>query len=215
MGDAGLGEKVRLLALTAALITALALTAIAGAGNSLRVKHKPWRIMTTQQKIIVLEKQIHKDKCIIRFWKNHRELASTNAPMPYKARIQTHWARVSLRIARKHLRQLMVTPRVTTTRYVSGGKGFPPHHALWLCLHSVEAGSWQDHNSGGNGHYGGLQMHYNWGYGIVGDAGNYSQTEQEWAAERGYRASGYSSSFIYGQWLEWEHGAGDKCIPLE
>jgi hypothetical protein len=75
-----------------------------------------------------------------------------------------------------------------------------PHLRLWLCIHHGEAGDWQNEDTGHNGHYGGLQMHWNWGYGIVGDAAHYSATEQMLAAERGYRASGYSRSWLYGQW---------------
>ena len=85
---------------------------------------------------------------------------------------------------------------------------FPPHHALWLCIHGGEAATWYDHDSGHNGHYGGLQMSYNWlGY-ISGDAANYSQAQQEWAAEKAWAANGYSSSFLYGQWYEWDNADG-------
>ena len=33
----------------------------------------------------------------------------------------------------------------------------PPHLGQWLCIHSHEAG-WTNHDTGRNGHYGGLQM---------------------------------------------------------
>lgn len=49
----------------------------------------------------------------------------------------------------------------------------------------------------------------NWGHGLSGSAGNYSQAQQEWAAERGYVASGLSYSFLYGQWYKWD--AADGC----
>jgi hypothetical protein len=86
---------------------------------------------------------------------------------------------------------------------------FPPHHALWECIHGYEAGSWYDQNTGGNGHYGGLQMTWGWlGY-VSGDPANLSQAQQEWAAEKAWAANGYSYGFLYGQWYEWD--AADGC----
>lgn len=81
---------------------------------------------------------------------------------------------------------------------------YPPHHQLWLCIHQHEAGSWHDHDSGGNGHYGGLQMSYNWLRIVSGDAGYMSEPQQEWAAETGYRLNGYHSWWLEGQWLRWD-----------
>jgi hypothetical protein len=81
---------------------------------------------------------------------------------------------------------------------------YPPHHQLWLCIHRHEAGSW----TATNGRYrGGLQMHLGWGYGIY-DAALVSQAQQEWAAERAFAASGYSYSFLAGQWYDYDGGAG-------
>lgn len=88
---------------------------------------------------------------------------------------------------------------------------FPPHHSLWLCLHQVESPSWSYGAGTNDSHSGGLGMMTSWGHGIVGVAGNYTESEQEWAAERGYAASGYSYSFLYGNWYEWEYGKGDHC----
>lgn len=82
---------------------------------------------------------------------------------------------------------------------------WPAHHQLWLCIHSHEAGSWQ----ATNGRYrGGLQMHYGWGYGSSYDAAMDSQWEQEMAAERAYRASGFSHAWLGGQWLSYDGGWG-------
>jgi hypothetical protein len=53
--------------------------------------------MTITQKINTLKKQIHKDHCIIRFWKNHTHVKGITGK-------QIHWAKVSLRIASKNLR---------------------------------------------------------------------------------------------------------------
>jgi hypothetical protein len=68
-----------------------------------------------------------------------------------------------------------------------------------MCIHGGE-GNWDDPNSGGNGHYGGLQMTPGWlGY-FSGTANHYTQLQQEWYAEQGYRDSGYSRSWLNGQW---------------
>ncbi len=81
---------------------------------------------------------------------------------------------------------------------------FPPHHALWTCIQPYEA-SWHNH---GPGHYGGLQMTWGWlGY-VRGDAGNLSQADQEWAAEKAWAANGYRYSFLYGQWYRWNNADG-------
>lgn len=81
-------------------------------------------------------------------------------------------------------------------------KLIPPiaHLDLWECIHSLEASDWGNQDTGHNGHYGGLQMHPGWGYGTSTYASNDSQYVQEHAAENGYRASGYSKSWLMGQW---------------
>lgn len=78
---------------------------------------------------------------------------------------------------------------------------FPPHHALWVCIGNNE-GSPTSVNP--NGHYGMLQMTYNWLRLIKGRASDYSQAVQEWAAEKGYQANHYSQSFLIDQWLKWD-----------
>jgi hypothetical protein len=87
--------------------------------------------------------------------------------------------------------------------------GFPPHHNLWLCISRHEGGV---HSINPNGHYGMLQMTWNWfGY-IKGAASNYSQSVQEWAAERAYRDHHFARSFLYGQWFNyWPNYSGD-CL---
>ncbi len=70
-----------------------------------------------------------------------------------------------------------------------------PHRALWLCIHSRE-GAWNDQ---GAPYYGGLQMTYGWD-GLVENAALLSPAAQMRAAETGYRRSGYSVSWLEGQW---------------
>ena len=71
------------------------------------------------------------------------------------------------------------------------------HTSLWMCIHSRE-GAWNANT--GNGFYGGLQMTYGWLGLIAGRASDLSPSAQMAAAERGYRQSGYSTAWLYGQW---------------
>lgn len=120
------------------------------------------------------------DRNVIRFFLHHPKLAATPAGGKALA---------------------AVLPRVVRTlQAVEAEPTWPAHHQLWLCIHGGEAGSWYDQNTGGNGHWGGLQMHPGWGYGTSYHASDDSQLTQETAAEAGYRASGYSHSWLSGQW---------------
>lgn len=118
------------------------------------------------------------DRNVIRFFQHHPKLAVT--PAGARALIE-------------------VLPRVARA-LTSNTTSWPAHHQLWLCIHNHEASNWQDQDSGGNGHYGGLQMHPGWGYGTSYYASSDSQMTQEQAAERGYAANGYSRAWLMGQW---------------
>lgn len=50
-------------------------------------------------------------------------------------------------------------------------------------------------------------MHEYWGYGTSRYASDDSQLVQEQAAERAYAASGYSSSFLYDQWFDYDYAS--------
>ncbi len=74
----------------------------------------------------------------------------------------------------------------------------PPHLDQWLCIHSHEAG-WTNHDTGRNGHYGGLQMSFDFmhGYGpelyaAKGTADHWSPLEQMWVAERAWAVRGFN-----------------------
>lgn len=77
--------------------------------------------------------------------------------------------------------------------YMGGGIA---HEQLWLCIHRGE-GAWNANT--GNGYYGGLQMTISWD-GLIYRADLHSPYEQMRAAETGYRESGYSRSWLEGQW---------------
>jgi hypothetical protein len=73
----------------------------------------------------------------------------------------------------------------------------PPHEDQWLCIHSHEAG-WDNHDTGRNGHYGGLQMSFDFMrgygpelYGAKGTADHWTPLEQMWVAERAWRVRGF------------------------
>jgi hypothetical protein len=72
----------------------------------------------------------------------------------------------------------------------------PPHYDQWLCIHSHEAG-WDNHDTGHNGHYGGLQMSFDFmrgygpAYGAKGTADHWTPLEQMWVSERAWRVRGF------------------------
>jgi hypothetical protein len=73
----------------------------------------------------------------------------------------------------------------------------PPHEDQWLCIHSHEAG-WDNHDTGRNGHYGGLQMSFDFMrgygpelYGAKGTADHWTPLEQMWVAERAWHVRGF------------------------
>lgn len=137
----------------------------------------------------------------VRWYKHHRyiELQSkTQEQIHNELLARLWWERRGERWVRQARRRLAAAARPS----------FPPHHALWMCEYRHEAstapGRWHNEDTGNNGHYGGLQMHWSWGYGIVGDPAHYSQLQQEWAAERGYAANGYSHTWLLGQWAHYD-----------
>jgi len=125
----------------------------------------------------------------VRFFHNHAWLARTRP-----GRVALRGARLWLPIIRRELAQTRAELRLRLHPLL------PPHHALWMCIHGHEAGDWHNQDTGRNGHFGGLQMHPGWGYGTSYYASADSQSVQEWSAERGYRASGFSTTWLYGQW---------------
>jgi hypothetical protein len=78
------------------------------------------------------------------------------------------------------------------------------HAALWSCIHGLEAGwhqpSYATDSNGVPLYWGGLQMHAGWGYGTSYHASDDPPAVQMLAAENGYKASGYSRTWLMGQW---------------
>lgn len=189
----------------AALVAAALLSATAASAAP-----KRWSQMTLEAKRTLLVQTVRQDRATVRWWISRRQAAGSKQvplggdelflPIPLPTRRCT-----SIGIAAPDF----VCLRAAEMRHALGvlanveakiaAAAFPPHHALWMCIHGHE-GRWDDPNSGGNGHYGGLQMHPGWGYGTSYYANQDSQIVQEQSAERGYRASGYSRSWLLGQW---------------
>jgi len=130
---------------------------------------------------------LHRDQGTLRFFTHHRRLLHGRTRTIAVRAIR--FARAEIRWTRRELAETVAAMVVVS---------FPPHHGLWSCIHSHEAPDWSTNT--GNGYYGGLQMHAGWGYGTSYHASDDSQMTQEWSAERGYRASGFSRSWLMGQW---------------
>jgi len=154
----------------------------------------PHKHFTLKQKIQWQKKIIKHDRWIIATRQVHT-IAVTRF-----ARHQLRWTQLELR---RSLQQLSYS-----ALDFGSPSGWPLHHKLWDCIGKYE-GSPTSVNP--NGHYGLLQMHWNWGYGIVGAASNYSKKDQELAAERGYAASNYNTSFLYDQWFNYDKAEGE-CL---
>lgn len=143
------------------------------------------------------KKQINHARHVIKFFEHHPKQAAT--PSGQKALIG------AAHVLDSAVRSLQA---VKAAREKASAE-FPPHHALWVCIQRFE-GPWNSRAGDTNiyEHYGGLQMTWNWMKLIHGNAGNLSQAEQEWAAEKAWAANGYSYSFLYGQWYAYDSADG-------
>lgn len=173
------------------LTTAVLITLAAGQTAEAKNLMMPRQHHMTLKQIIRWQRQIIKhDKWVIDSRKVHR---------PEVVR----FARKQLIWTQKELKENLAKLR---PKYIV--LGYPPHHKLWLCISRYEGGV---KSVNPNGHYGMLQMSWNWlGY-IKGAASNYSQSVQEWAAEKAYRDYHYARSFLYGQWFNYDNAAGE-CL---
>lgn len=103
---------MRKLLLTALVgVVLLLATGTTAQATVLRLPHKPFSKMTVKQKVHYLKRQKWHDNSIIRWYKNNRDLASTDA----KATSDVRWARKSLVIVKRNLRKL------NTVSVVAGG----------------------------------------------------------------------------------------------
>jgi hypothetical protein len=119
-------------------------------------------------------------------------LSASNDPLAYWHSLAVK--RLHLLGKREHriVRLLEVVHKLRGSPSSSGGIA---HRVGWLCIHSRE-GAWNANT--GNGYYGGLQAHLNW-YGVY-RMDLLSAEAQMAHAETVYRSTGYSHSWLAGQW---------------
>lgn len=184
----------------AALVAALVLAVNAPAKGT----SKGWSNLTLIQKRVAARHEIEKRRQVVRWWIRYRRHARyPTAAVVLRFRLVRCRA-IGIRspgwvcVQGQHLVRALALERRLDERILLAS--LPPHHALWMCEHGHEAADWQNDDTGHNGHYGGMQMHPDWGYGTSHLASEDSQMTQEWAAEDAYKASGYSRAWLYGQW---------------
>lgn len=177
-----------------------------------------WQAMTLQQRATVQLQLVKNDLAYIGRWQRQRwhetqhrdetgalyttgwiDPAQLALPAPYMVR----WHRAHLRWTRREWRETQHAIRVARGLVVPSG--YPPHHALWVCIAGFEGGV---KSVNPNGHYGMLQMTLNWMKKIRGRASDWPQAVQEWAAETAWAENHYSYSFLYGQWFAYDDADG-------
>jgi len=194
---------------------AVAVLALVLAGNALgSSKHVTWKSMTLNERLVLVNHTISVHRPPVRAWiHNHARVPVSAAGPTVMCRAIGVRAPGAICVhAQRLVRALKVRARIK--RHLAEAalrarlSAFPPHHALWTCISRFE-GSPTSINP--NGHYGMLQMHAGWGYGTSYHASDDPQAVQEWAAERAYAANHYSTSFLYGQWFDYD-GAAGTCL---
>lgn len=162
--------------------------------------------MTLRQKRVVVVESIRHDRNAVRWWLNHRPRLDLTLRIPEgvlpglrvcgNLEIGTPVAicRRSENLPAARLTLQRINRAIMAARKAAQR---PAHYAGWMCIHGGE-GAWYATNP--NGHYNGLQMHWSWGYGIVGNPNDYTPAEILAAAENGYAASGHSRAWLNGQW---------------
>lgn len=152
--------------------------------------------LTLTQTIIWQKKILRHDR-----WVLHTRNTHHRSVVKF-ARIQLKWVGVELQESLSSYHSVLLRTGDFTTFSLDE----LPHHLLWGCIHggppfrsSYEARDWSNKDTGHNGHYGGLQMHPDWGYGTSHLASSDSKLVQERAAETWYY-SHHSTAYLLGQW---------------
>lgn len=202
---------------TTAAVAVLAL-ALAGSAFAKPAPKTSWEKMTLQQRLHVVNHSIAVHRPPVQWWvrvRSKRFPASAAAPTHFcraigistPSEICVH-AQSLVKALNMHAKIDAHLSRIHAAKRAAAlAASFPPHHRLWDCIGHYEGGP---KSVNPNGHYGKLQMSWNWLGQIRGAASDYSEAQQEWAAERAYRASGYSASFLNGQWFNYDNA--DGCI---
>lgn len=206
---------------TTAAVAILAL-ALAGSAFAKPAPKTSWEKMTLQQRLHVVDHTIAVHRPPVQWWVRVRNTkrfpASTAAPTHFCRAIGIHTpaeicghAQTLVKALNMHRKIDAHIARINAVKRAAAlAASFPPHHRLWDCIGDYE-GSPTSVNP--NGHYGKLQMTWNWFHQIKGAASNYSEAEQEWAAERAYmqyRTRSARISFLNGQWFNYDDA--DGCV---
>ena len=177
---------------TAAVLTAVLGLAYPATATAHFLKHGH---LTTRQHVRYFERsvahdraQVARDQHMLRQLHDARYQQIVGARPLY--RLISHRARWHRVAFRWHVKQLQ------RWQAKAERQALPAHTRGWLCIHGGE-GAWNANT--GNGFYGGLQMTYGW-MGLVSNAAVLSPAQQMQAAEIGYRNSGFSDSWMRGQW---------------
>ncbi len=191
------------------VVVVIALVGAAGAGATRQLSDRPLSAMSARELHARRAQPAH----VAAFFQRHRWLlaprhATCWSHVPWstscdRARLVARSAR--LRIAAIDRRLAVLEARRLAALRARAASAWPAHHQLWICISRFE-GSPSSVNP--NGHYGMLQMHAGWGYGTSYHASDDPQVVQERAAERAYAASGFSRSFLFGQWLNYDAAGG-------
>lgn len=191
------------MALAGTTLAALLFCSVALAAGKQGKKYD-WQHMTLAARAQAQQQLVVQDWKVITLWQSKQARAIRAGalwhpePQGILWRIaHMHWTQRELAETRKEIAKRKAGPAVPA--------GYPPHHALWVCIGRYEGGVTSVNP---NGHYGMLQTTLNWMKQLAGPASNYSQVEQEWAAERAWAANGYSYSFLYQQWFAWDNADG-------
>ena len=187
------------------LIAAVAALALPGAAaaHSMLPHHRPFNQMTLPQLAHYQQLTLQRDANAITWWQAYRHprgSLTSATKLPVRHYPLCLGGRMPHEVCWHFKHRRWTTPLYRRTLARLQAVALPAHHALWMCIHGHEAADWQNGDTGGNGHYGGLQMHPGWGYGTSYYASSDSQATQERAAENGYAASGYSRAWLMGQW---------------
>jgi hypothetical protein len=185
--------------LIAVFVAAFALVGQAGAHTGKGPQMRPHSQRLT---LVQLERRqatnLHRARSVLHFFRS-RNLA-TGAGLPPRARTSYRWAYAAAEKPAWLVRELGETRAAIRTRAAPSWQREPVRHlALWLCIHGGE-GAWGAVGRGiAAGHYNGLQMTWGWGP-LEGDPNGYRPAQILAAAEYEYRQSGYSSTWLAGQW---------------
>lgn len=146
--------------------------------------------LTRAERVAYFERSVRHDRGALDFFKRTLTSVHESRERQVFGRL-VQWHREALRWHRDLLgRARLALEREQVRREAAS---LPPHHRAWDCIHGYE-GSWSD---AGAPYYGGLQfgysewMTYGYPYTHVTTANLASPLQQEWAAERYWRVSGF------------------------